>query len=184
MVWSVCILLICLIRNLFFWRESKPKSHQTCDQSTVQQHWKFLSIICCTLHFIIKRPTSFFYRVKPEHKDQPWDPEFVGIVDRWSLFRGSVILSNLECGCYRQMVAFLRGSLAQVWLQLKIIRRSSYKDFVTIFPCICWGWRKSKVWRHFWATRDTYKPTWVKKCVTSQIKCNHIQMFLLVFFIS
>jgi hypothetical protein len=30
--------------------------------------------------------------VKPVYNDHPWDPEFMAIVDRWSLFRGTLIL--------------------------------------------------------------------------------------------
>jgi len=63
------------------------------------------------------------YTVKLVYNDHPWDPKFVVIVDRWSLFRGKFMLWNLKMGlqnggrCW-QVVVIRRWSLAQVWLYI------------------------------------------------------------------
>ncbi len=36
--------------------------------------------------------------VKPVYNDHPWDPKFVAIVDRWSLFRDRFMFSRSKCG--------------------------------------------------------------------------------------
>ena len=36
--------------------------------------------------------------VKPVYNDHPRDPEFVAVVDRWPLFRGSFMLCKLKLG--------------------------------------------------------------------------------------
>jgi len=36
--------------------------------------------------------------VKPVYNDHPRDPEFVVVVDRWPLIRGSFMLYNLKLG--------------------------------------------------------------------------------------
>jgi len=42
------------------------------------------------------------HTVKLVYNDHPWDPKFVAVVDRWSLFRGSFMLWKLKLGplCY------------------------------------------------------------------------------------
>ena len=32
-----------------------------------------------------------YLTVKPAYNDHSWDPKFVAVVDRWSLFRGSLM---------------------------------------------------------------------------------------------
>ena len=59
--------------------------------------------------------------VKPVYNDHPQDPNFVAVVDRWSLFRGNFMLwqvkmEPLDSGHCWQLVVFWRWSLAQVWL--------------------------------------------------------------------
>jgi len=61
--------------------------------------------------------------VKLVHNDRPRDPKFVAVVDRWSLFRGSLQLWKLKLGPqysgrYRQVVVIRRWSLTQIWLYL------------------------------------------------------------------
>ncbi len=47
--------------------------------------------------------------VKPVYNDQPRDPKFGAVVDRWSLFRGGFYLKKLKLklqnsGCCRQVI--------------------------------------------------------------------------------
>ncbi len=64
---------------------------------------------------------AYLSTVKLVYNDHLWDPKFVAVVDRWSLFRGSFMLWKLKlgpqnCGCCRQVVIIWRWSLTQVWL--------------------------------------------------------------------
>ncbi len=57
--------------------------------------------------------------LKPVYNDHLWDPKFVAIVDRWSLFRGTFMLQKLKLGLQnrgrcRQVVVIRRWSLTQV----------------------------------------------------------------------
>ena len=61
--------------------------------------------------------------VKHVYNDHPWDPKFVAVVDRWSLFRGTFMLQKFKMGPqnggrYRQVVAIRRWSLALVLLYI------------------------------------------------------------------
>ncbi len=53
------------------------------------------------------------YTVKPVYNNQPWDPKFVAVVDRWLLIRGRSLLQKLKLGLKdsghcRQVVAIRR----------------------------------------------------------------------------
>ena len=82
-------------------------------------------------HFIIIKLCNMSYTVKPVYNDYPWNPKIVAVVERWSLFRGSFLLSKLKMwpqngGRYRQVVAIWRWSLAQV--RLCHCRKPSSRD--------------------------------------------------------
>ncbi len=78
--------------------------------------------------------------VKLVYNDHPWDPEFVAVIDRWSLFRGSFMLWKFKlgpqnCGRCRQGVVIWRWSLTQVWLYLQKILQNKIKIDKNIFFC-------------------------------------------------
>ncbi len=49
-------------------------------------------------HVMVKVPAQKLSTVKFVYNDQPRNPKFVAIVDRWSLYKSSIMLLRLELG--------------------------------------------------------------------------------------
>ena len=48
----------------------------------------------CVILEIIVFGDWYIYTVKPVYNGHPWDPKIEAVVDRWSLFRGSLYYKN------------------------------------------------------------------------------------------
>ncbi len=58
-------------------------------------------------NFIDILQADFCVKVKPVYIDHPWDPNYMAVVDRWSLFRSSFVSINslLNCDRCRQVIS-------------------------------------------------------------------------------
>ena len=90
------------------WRFNGSKRYNKCPKSQSDK-----------TKFVFKKINLNYTTVKPVNHDHPRDPKPVADVDRWSLFRGSIMLQKMKIGLQngvrcRQVVVIRRCSLTQV----------------------------------------------------------------------